>query len=204
MTLSQLRLFFRARVNMPDTTVLPDSSSGSSDLSVDTFLQCGMEAFNRKVGAYGVDSTVALTAGENEAALPTGLTEVLWVEHQGKPLKKTDQEEWLRNAVKWRDEPAGLPREYTLWGRKIIVYPKPTAAAAASSLTIRHIGSPVLANNLSEFSDQDHRIIGYYAIGEYLMCAFSLMPELAEYWFRAFERESDRVASQYFGRMLRR
>jgi hypothetical protein len=111
---------------------------------VDKYLQRGLEEFNRLTGYNYSDETIALVASTQEYDLVDDFVRIAWVEHNGKELKKADLDELRGRGIAWRNTAATTPTEYFLYGNKLVLWPKPDAAAvtASSTLTVRYIRSP--------------------------------------------------------------
>lgn len=134
-TLDQLLLSMRKRIGNPDLRDAPDRE-------LTDFLQHAYEwaAAEFDLVVTTDTTTLALVADTQEYTYPSDLLVVLWVEWNGSRLTPKTVFEWDRSGVDWRGAESGTPREFALQGRKLILYPKPNAAAVASdsAATVRY------------------------------------------------------------------
>lgn len=172
MTEAEGAALFRTLTNEANTTVLPDEAASAGGQGVYTYLQRGLEEFSRQVGGYYInDGTVDLQPGDDilgEVALPTDFTDVLWVRHNGRYLKRSTQEEWLSSKVRWTDISVdGTPTEYAISGAKIIFNPFPDQEAVTADDTpdVRYIAAPPAFSSsaFDQIAEQDHALPVYYA-----------------------------------------
>lgn len=194
----------RALINEDDTSVLPSAVTGSTYQALDYYIQCGQEELNR-IAKYHVTDDTSLTpvVGTQEYALPADCVEVLWIEYNGSPLKKTDETQLRTKNVNWRLDTAAVIKEYFVYGRKIVLYPAPNASASGV-LTIRYVSTPVDFGTtaFAQLGSQDHNVPLLYAASLFL----SLHSESAQALQRAqmlnqmFLQSAQRVQAAYAGR----
>ncbi|HEU4754656.1 MAG TPA: hypothetical protein VFU47_16220 [Armatimonadota bacterium] len=117
------------------------------------------------------DRSLALAAGVQEYPLPGDLLYVTWAEWNGSKLPAASTFQWERDGTDWRGTAAGNPREFAVQGRKLILWPKPSAGAVETDgfLTFRFVGAAGEPRSAaSHFSDADLWVILYHAAVEWL------------------------------------
>lgn len=162
---TSMRSLWREWTNERDTDVVPDAT-------VDTYIDSGLIALNRRIGYHWTTSTgTTLVASTQEYALPDDCIEVLFVEHNGQELQKRSVEDWRRDGELWRTEAVGTPSEWAHYGNKLVLRPAPNAAAvaAASTLTIRYVSTPpsVTAFGPDQLAPQDWRSAVAFGVAEW-------------------------------------
>jgi hypothetical protein len=196
------RSLWRELTNERNTTRVPDAT-------IDIYLQLGLNALNRRVKYhYNTDTTtIALTAGTQEYALPTDFCEVVFVEHAGKEIKKASVALWRKEEFDaWRRETADGPMEYAIYANKIAFRPTPDAAAVAagSTATIRYVNTPpdVGASGFDQLGTQDHSVVVFYAVGVWFTSykASVQVRDRGEDYFQLFETEAKLILAYYDAR----
>jgi hypothetical protein len=145
------------------------STTRVADTVVNRYLGLGLEEFQRQVGySYADDTATTLVAGTQEYSQPADAVEIVWIEHAGKRLEKADLEEEERQERDWRNLPASTPTRWAHYGSKLVLIPKPDAAAVAagSTLTVRYLRSP---RDIATFGPEglaktDFQAIVFYAV----------------------------------------
>lgn len=149
------------------------STTRVSDTVVGRYLNRGLEEFNRLTGYNFADATITLVAEQQEYDLPSDFVKVVWVEHNGKPLDKADLDELRNDGITWRRMKASTPTEYFLYGNKLVLLPKPDAAAvaASSTITLRYVRSPrdIAVFGPEQLAREDYVTAVAWAV--YLWCA---------------------------------
>lgn len=109
--------------------------------------------------------SVALVANQNEYAVPSDLLTILWVEHNNLRLDEIGINAEDRDGTNWRNQTASTPTSYAMQGRKLILVPKPSAAAVSTDgfLSIRYIASAptITAAGPPTWSDADQWLLIY-------------------------------------------
>lgn len=197
-----MRTTWRGYVNETDTTVVPDAT-------VDRYLRDGLTQTNRRIGYYFKDSDITLVAGTQEYALPTDYVHEVFAYWNTLQLKKADVEQWIADNESFQAQ-SGAPREYAIYGAKIIIFPVPDAnsVAADATVTLRHIATPpdFASSGPSGLLTQDHEVPIYAAVALWSMAH----PNDALAGYRAmafntkFEDECQKVAEIYERRRLLR
>lgn len=145
-------------------TRLPNSA-------VQRYLQSGLEEFNNVTGYNYADTDTTLVASTQEYDIPEDALEIAWVEHNGKRLEKGDVEQWESQGKDWRNEIATTPKYWAIYGNKLVLRPKPDAAAVAadSTLTIRYIRSPrdIAVYGPEQLAPAHYRAVVRHAVYEY-------------------------------------
>jgi len=189
------------------------NTSVYADTDVDTFMQAGMEALNRRIEYRVLDATVTLVAGTREYDLPTDFYRPVWVEWAGNPgefLAKTDLDELRDKRINWRNEPPGAPEDYFIYGDQIVVRKTPSGDAVTKSnvLTVRYVAAPAdfNASGPDGLLSNDHRLPVYYAVVEYASAHpdSALAKHRIEMFTARFETESKLLAETYAARRLMR
>jgi hypothetical protein len=188
-----------------DTTV-PD------DTVVALWIDRGLEALNRRLRYHWTtDSTsVVLVAGTQEYSLPADLIELRWVQWNGRELAKGDIQEWRRNYDEWRNETAGEPTQYAIYGDKLVIRPIPSAeaVAAAPSPVFRYCSKPpaVATSGAEQLNSQNWPIAVAYGAAAYA----GSYPDSAAFAARRdslmklFEDEVQTIALDYADRALKK
>lgn len=200
-----LRSWWRELTNERDSTVVPD-------LIVDRYVWDGAKALNRRIEYHWSTSTtdVTLVANTQEYALPSDCVRVGWVELGGTELVKGDVEQWRNRSLDWRNEAAGFPIEWAMYGDKIVFYPKPSAAAvaAAANPVIRYVSTPVTFSTdvLAQLADQDHVLAVYFGVATWSDAHpdSAVAAQRAEKFMARFEQEAEMVKGFYAQRGLAR
>lgn len=151
---------FRLRVGQPTVDQVTDEQLLG-------FLQRGLEAINRRAEVTWADDTSLTTViNTQEYALPIAVVRVEWVEIGGAFLKKQSMEEYRKRYIAWRTDAASTPTEYVIYDRKLLLYPKPSAASA---VTMRVVTTPadIPTGGVTDLPAQDHPVVLYYAAAEY-------------------------------------
>lgn len=203
--LSGMRSLWREYTNERNSIVVPD-------VTVDIYLQSGLEALNRRVRYHWTDSTVDVTllAGVQEYTLPSDIVELVWLEWNGFEVAKTSMDQLRSRLVNWRNQKAGPPQEWLFYKNKLVLIPAPDAAtvATASHPVFRYVNTPpsITTNGPEQLSSQDYRVPVYHGVAEWA----SAHPDSALATLRAqsfksmFETEADTIASQYDSRLVAR
>ena len=200
-----IRSLWRELTNEKDTAVVPDST-------VDVYLDGGLQALNRRTGYHITTDTtsVVFLSGTQEYTLPTDVIELLWIEHNGVRLSKTDVETLNRRETDWRGAAAGLPLYWMHEGNRLIFYPKPDAAAVAAdaSPTLRYISSPGSFTTVgaAQLATQDTRIPVYYGVAEWASAHpdSALAVHRAQAFMKMFSEEATGILDYYRRRQLER
>lgn len=199
MTLLQAEALWRLWVNEPHPSI-PDAPT------VDLFLLRGLEALNRRVRYRVTDTTIALVSGQQEYLVDPNLVEIFWIELNGALLKKGDWEQWRQKGVNWRND-AGTPREWFLYGRQLVVYPKPDAQTGTPNLTLRALSSPTQASD-AEFAfieAQDQELPVRYAASLWYCTPNGRLSGGSEFGMplmKSFEDEAKAAEASYAARRL--
>lgn len=201
MTEGAVRTFLRGLINESDTVRVTDAT-------LDIHLTSACEAFNRRVGyRIKLDGSITITA-TTDFAVPTDLVEALVVEWNTFPLQPGSWREWRKKAgADWRSK-TGTPEEYELIGRRIRLFPAPDAQAVAddNSLLVQYIQAAGAFDDteLAFISDQDHRILAYYAAAEWVENPANNYngQAYAMSLYTKFETETKEVVNQYGRRLL--
>lgn len=159
---------------------LDDKSDGSgrwTTQAVQDGLDAGQLDFCVKTGILkDLDTTVALTADNDEATLPSDVIEVSRVElGNGSELRLVTEEQLDLFKPGWRSAAAGTPAFWMHNKRsrdKIALYPKPDAAAVAlGNLRIYHTRKPVALaadGDVPEIPEEYHDALAYFALHQCL------------------------------------
>jgi hypothetical protein len=200
--LSGMRSLWRELTGEKYTSVVPDTV-------VDRYLQRGLNELNRRVRYHYTDSSTAITllAGTQEYALPTDCMELIHVYWNGQELKKSDVEQWRRQYVQWRLE-TGEPREWAMYGDKLVLYPTPTAEAVAAedNPVLRYVATPgeIATYGPAQLRTGDTDLAVYHGVAlwsaSYPDSALA-QQRLATYE-KLFDQEADRVAGYYEVRLV--
>jgi hypothetical protein len=136
--LGTMRSLWRELTGEKDTTVVPNAV-------VDIYLQRGLEELNRLVRYHFTDddSNVTLVAGTQEYSLPAACNQVVFVTWRGQELKKSSVDEWRSKGVAWQQQ-SGEPREWAMYGDKLVFFPTPNAEAVAAdpNPVVRYVSNP--------------------------------------------------------------
>lgn len=200
-----MRSLWREWTNEQDTDVVPSAT-------VDQYLQSGLEELNRRVHYHYSDdsTTLALAEGTQEYSLPVDFVAMDWVRHATLPLRKGDILEWRgkEGDPDWRNEPAGLPTQYALYGNKLVVRPKPNGAAvtAGSALLIRYCSLPpdIGTYGPEQLAQQDDRVAAYFGVAEWFRSANAPVGVTAESWQARFDQATQGVAGEQAGKRLQK
>lgn len=89
------------------------------------------------------NDTFPLVEGEREYQLPPDFGSMVLVEWNSMRLAPSSIYQWDREGFNYRNVPASMPREYAVWGRKLILGPPANLAAISTDpyLKIQYIGS---------------------------------------------------------------
>lgn len=169
MTQTDLESALRMRIGNPDPNDVPDRH-------LQDFLLRGLEwlAAELEYAVTTSSAAVTLVAATQEYTVPTDLSQILWVEWNSGRLTPNSMFAWDRDNPNWRQTPAGTPREYALFGRQLIFYPAPNAAAVAlsSAPTLRYFSAtPGLTASgaaTAQLGDDEQMLAVYHAAMEYL------------------------------------
>lgn len=84
-----------------------------------------------------------LVAEQQEYLLPGDCAWIDWLEWNDIKLTPMSTDLWDTDKTKWRSEDSGLPREFAVQGRNLILRPNPsaTAVSTSNSLTLRYIAA---------------------------------------------------------------
>jgi len=203
--LTGMRSLWREYTNERNTTVVPD-------LTVDIYLQSGLEALNRRVRYHWADSLtdITLVAGTQEYTVPTDCVEIVWLEWNGNEVAKTSMDQLRSRLINWRGQKAGPPQEWAFYRNKLILIPTPDAAtvATASHPIFRYVSTPpsITSAGPEQLNSQDYRIPVFYGVAEWATAhPDSALATLRAQGFKAmFEGEADSIASQYDARLVAR
>jgi hypothetical protein len=203
MTLQECEDLWRELTNEKDS--IP------ADAVVYRYLNLALDAINRRVGISVEDSASPFTLvdGTQEYDLPSEVVHVLWVEWNGQPVHKTDQDTLRREAEtakNWRTK-KGLPLQFYRSGRKLgfVAIPNADAVAQDSAPTLRAITTPnrveAVTSGLLLLADNDHPVLVQYAAGIWLASPNGgFRKEEASVLLGAAEAEIT-VMQQYYGRL---
>lgn len=160
--LGGMRSLWRELTGEKYTDVVPDSV-------VDRYINRGLEEYSRVTGYHYTDdeTSITLVAGTQEYELPVGCNELTLVYWNGQPLAKSDVEQWQRQYVAWRQE-TGAPREWAMYGGKLVFYPIPDAATVAAEPNpfIRFLSAPreIGTYGPEQLRSQDYAVVVYHAV----------------------------------------
>lgn len=197
-SIAEARTQFRELTNERDSDVIGDSV-------IDGYIQQGLEALNRRVRYHYTTTTnsITLVAGTQEYDLPSELVELKWVEWDGVELTKSSVEEWRRKNRKWRQLESGALDEWAIYANKLVFSPAPNAAVVteASGVTLRFVSRPGAFGSagMGQLNYQDWDLPIYYAIHIFCMSYpdSAIKHQMAEHYYKMFEREAEAV-SQYY------
>lgn len=196
MTLVQMLQELRLRIGNPSTDATPD-------YQLKTYLQRALDAANRRVEvAWADDTSLSTVANQQEYDLPASVVRVDWVELGSAVLTPIDMDAYRRLYVDWRDTSAGTPTEYVIYGRKLILHPKPSANS--TTIRLRTITAPatISASGPAELASQDHGVLLDYAAALYH--AASGDPQRAKPFFELFNAEMALIAAQMSDRKAKK
>jgi hypothetical protein len=203
-SIATLRSRWRELTNESSTTAV-------SDATIDTYIQAGMEALNRRIGYHFTtdSSSVTFVDGTQEYSLPSDCVTIVWVELGGVLLAKRDMDDWQRRGEDWRNEETGTPTEWAFYSNKLIMRPAPSGAcvAATPNPTIRYVSRPgsFTANGMLQLDVNSRDLPVYFGAAEYLATPSSAMDlGYAKVLYERFEAEAQLAAASYKERMVAR
>jgi len=167
-TQAEGRTLFRDLTNEQDTNIVTAAQ-------VDQQISLGQEALNDLIGYFIKDdtSTIALVNGTQEYTLPADCLEVLHATWNNTFLKEETLDEARRNYTNWLSASASATLEsYVLYGRKLLLIPKPNATAVSSDgfVDLRYVATPTAyaTTAFDGLASQHHAIPIYYAASLWL------------------------------------
>lgn len=171
---------------------------------IDQNIQDGATATNQKLRYAYDDLEITLVAGTAEYELPNAFKSVLWNSWQNKPLQEAEQDFLRRRAYWWRSQPEGVPEQYAIWKKKIIVIPTPNAAAVASddTLLIRANTSPppFRLNGLAMLSDEWWTLPLYYAAVQWFSSPMGKNASYAKAFYDLWQARVAEAQAEYLKR----
>jgi len=113
-----------------------------------------------------------LVADQQEYIIPRDAAWIIWVEWDFNKLTPSTHYRWERQGIIWRNQASGVPTEFAIQGRRIILLPPPSSSAVSTNpwLIMRYINStPGLdASGTPQLSDLDQQLVLYRAAVRYL------------------------------------
>lgn len=159
--LGTMRSLWRELTGEKDVVVVPDTI-------VDMYLQRGLEWLNQALEYHLAtdDAGVTLVAGQQEYDLDADVVRIKWVFLGGQEVARGDIEEWRNNGENWRNEDPGFPLFWSVEGQRLILRPKPNAAAAALTPDIRYVSNPpdIGVAGPEQLPAQDWRIAVFHGV----------------------------------------
>lgn len=167
--LAEMRSLWRLLTNELDTDVVPNTE-------VDIWIHQGLQALNEATSYYVLTSAslVTLVAETQEYTLDSTVLNVEFVEWNGKEIPKTSVDKVRAKERDWRNQASGFPEQYAHEADKLILIPKPSAAAVAASAlpTIRYVARPPspTTDGFPQLNRQAQRISVYLAASLWSIC----------------------------------
>jgi hypothetical protein len=148
-------------------------------------------------------------AGTQEYSLPAACNEVVFVTWNGQPLGKSSVEQWQTKEERWQQQ-SGSPREWAIYGDKLVLFPTPDAlaVAAAASPVVRYGSNPadIGTSGPEQLRSQDYALPVYHAVA--LWSASYPDSALAQargtFYEQLFQTEAAKVAAYYTARNVSR
>lgn len=202
MTAAETYTFWRELTTEPNTTIWPDATV------LVNFLRPAMSETNRRIRYYLKDSTsIDVLTSTQEYDLPSDFVETVWLELGTAMLDNLDQLRTRTDQSTWRQQAASTPTSFYTYGLMLGLVPKPNAAAAALTLTLRYVATPTWdATNGFEKLATDHHHIPVYRAAQLYFEAHGYDQHFARAArFQAiWETECERVREFYAHRLQER
>jgi hypothetical protein len=189
LSLADIRSFVRAHLDS-DEDELPNSL-------VDRFIYNGsnrLEQYSRTwtfraveytfttiadTRTYDLDTTSGLTA-------PAPLSDVVALQGPSFELKPADHRA-MRVRYPSNADSSGNPTWFTVWGRTLYLWPKPSTAIEYAVVGYRHGLDWISTNSAPDFPDELHELIAWWALNRAYV--FLDDPELGAFYRDEFDRE---------------
>ncbi len=160
--LGTMRGLWYELVGEKDTSVVPFTVC-------DMYLQRGLEELNRLTRYHYTDdaTSITLVAGTQEYALPAACNQLIFVTWRGQELKKSSVDQWRSQGEPWQQQ-TGEPREWAMYGEKLVIFPTPTteAVAADPNPVLRYGSNPpdIGTSGPEQLRAQDYPIPVYHGV----------------------------------------
>ena len=153
------------------------------------------------------DATIDVLTSTQEYSLPSDFVETVWLELGTAMLDNLDQLRTRTDQSTWRQQAAGTPISFYTYGLMLGLVPKPNAAAAALTLTLRYVATPTwdATNGFEKLATDHHHIPVYRAAQLYFEAVgYDQHFARAERFRSIWETECERVREYYAHRMQER
>ncbi len=202
--LGTMRGLWYELVGEKDTDVVPFTVC-------DMYLQRGLEELNRLVRYHYTDDATAITlvAATQEYALPAACNQLVFVTWRGQELKKSSVDQWRSQGEPWQQQ-SGEPREWAMYGEKLVIFPTPTveAVAADPNPVLRYGSNPpdIGTAGPEQLREQDYPIPVYHGVAlwsaSYPDSAAAQMR--LQYYEALFDKETGKISEYYSARSVTR
>jgi hypothetical protein len=116
-------------------------------------------------------TSLALVANVQDYALSSDVLSVLWVSHNERRLDPIGISARDRDLEDWRSQDSGTPTEFGIRGRRLYLFPAPSAAAVSDDgvLSYSYVGAPpdIGPSGPTGLSDSDQLLLAYWAALDY-------------------------------------
>lgn len=197
MSLADIRQFVRDHLDSDDVE-LPNSL-------IDRFIYDGsqkIEKYSRTWDFRAVEYMMTTVADQRtydldtEASLisPAPLADITAIQGPSFELKPADHRR-MRVRFPSNADSSGTPTWFSLWGRTLYLWPKPSTATAYTVIGYRQGLDWIASNSSPDFPDDLHQLIAWWALNRAYV--FLDDPELADFYRQEFDRELRMRAREY-------